>query len=301
MTYYTCPKCKYTTQNRNALLIHLKKKKPCYRTKSSNDVNDEDVAAEYLISELERKKGSKERTCTNNASIVSCEQCGQKFNHRSTLSRHKKTHCGTKCNHDDCNDCNSTTRTNIINDSESIRELRQRCKELQMQIELLNNRPTISTTYNSVNNNNNNIYINALGKEDLTCITPQMVDAYIRKTTKGLVELTEKIHFDTVESNCNLRAKLLYPEHVEFYDGQNWKYGPKNRVVREVVDASHNIMSNRYDENYQHIHSSMSSAMSDFVDRWMRKMSKTNAQLYLDVMAEVYSCILNRTREMELK
>jgi hypothetical protein len=41
----------------------------------------------------------------------------------------------------------------------------------------------------------------------------------------------------------------------------------------------------------------MSHAMYEFIDRWMNKMTKSNAQIYLDVMSEVYCSILNRTRE----
>jgi hypothetical protein len=107
----------------------------------------------------------------------------------------------------------------------------------------------------------------------------------------------EKIHFDTGASNQNLRASLQHPEQVEYHDGDSWKYGPKSRVIRQVVDSSHMLMSNRYDDSQQDLRKSMSHAMYEFIDRWMNKMTKSNAQIYLDVMSEVYCSILNRTRE----
>jgi len=163
---------------------------------------------------------------------------------------------------------------------------------------------TTTNNYNdlsTVNNNNQNIahvHVNALGREDLSGITPELVDTCIRRTTKGLVELMEKIHFDTTASNQNLRASLLSPEQVEYFDGGTWKYGPRNRVVRQVVDTSHLIMSERYDDNQQGLRSTMSRAMYEFVDRWMNKMTRSNAQVYVDVMSEVYCSILNRTRDV---
>ena len=287
-TGYSCPKCKYTTRNRHTLLLHLLRKKPCYTHGTTETDDGADAAALRLLSELKSACGTKQRTRDDGTKFI-CGQCHRRFNFRSTLSRHQKACCQNDDGHSK-------------KEQDSIHALQKRCDDLQRQMEDLRQRPvTTNTTTHNTNNQNgtvNNIQINALGNEDLASITPQIVDTCIRKTTKGLVELTEKIHFDTEVSNQNLRASLLYPDHVEFHDGFGWRYGPKNRIVRQVVDASHMIMSNRYDESYDDLRTSMSSALFAFVDSWMRKMTKSNAQVYVDVMAEVYCSILNRTRDV---
>jgi len=236
-----------------------------------------------LKTDLESLHGCKSKTRTDNTAF-SCDACGKLFNFRASLCTHRK----------------SCTK-NEINDDMRYTELQKRFDSLQEQVEDLRQRPiTTNTTTNYSDNrvvNNTNVQINALGHEDLTGITPQLLDTCIRRTTKGLVELMEKIHFDTGASNQNLRASLQHPEQVEYHDGDSWKYGPKSRVIRQVVDSSHILMSNRYDDSQQDLRKSMSHAMYEFIDRWMNKMTKSNAQIYLDVMSEVYCSILNRTRE----
>jgi len=218
-----------------------------------------------------------------------CDTCGRAFNFKGSLSRHRKN-------------CDATVHARqCADENDPIKALQRRCDELQEQVEHIRERPTTNNTYNNtVNANNNRITnINALGQEDLTGITPELVDSCIRRTTKGLVELMKKIHFDTSESNHNLRASLHHPEQVEYHDGGDWKYGPKNRVVRQVVDSSHSIMRDHYDDNQQVLRNTVSNAMYDFIDRWMNKMTRSTAQVYMDVMSEVYCTILNRTRDIE--
>ena len=291
---YTCPRCGYSAPYRCSLILHLRRKTACQPLTSlpeSDAVSDDDLSA--LLGELEAGQGRNSRTRTNGTTF-SCTDCGRAFNFRASLSRHKKS-------------CPS--RLQVLQEREDpIIALQKRCEYLQEEMKHLRERPHIMTTttnnYNdlsTVNNNNQNIahvHVNALGREDLSGITPELVDTCIRRTTKGLVELMEKIHFDTTASNQNLRASLLSPEQVEYFDGGTWKYGPRNRVVRQVVDTSHLIMSERYDDNQQGLRSTMSRAMYEFVDRWMNKMTRSNAQVYVDVMSEVYCSILNRTRDV---
>lgn len=251
-------------------------------------VSDEDMAG--LLKDMEDEQGRNIRTRTNGKTF-SCDACGRCFNFQASLSRHRKS----------CPCCRDGKK------EDPITALQKQCNDLQEEMRHLRDRPQVMTT-NTYNHNNNDftttvnnaahVHINALGKEDLSGISPELVDNCIRRTTRGLVELMEKIHFDTSASNQNLRASLSFPEQVEYFDGGGWKYGPRNRVVRQIVDSSHMIMSERYDDSHQALRNTMSRAMYDFVERWMNKMTRSNAQVYLDVMSEVYCSILNRTREI---
>ena len=299
MTSYRCPRCGYNTPHRQSLLQHLRRKKPCLlpgASLSDNERLDIDAQTQRIYHDLEKLKGSKSRTRVDGTAFV-CNTCGQRFNFRASLSRH-------------CKSCASSSSALVTeqkqrqqrnaDDDARIQDLQRGYVLLKNEIEDLRRRPVCTT--NNYNNGhstiNNNVQINALGHEDLTHITPQLVDTCIRRTTKGLVELMEKIHFDSGTCNHNVRASLTHPEQVEYHDGDSWKFAPRNRIVRQVVDSSHHIMSNRYDDNQQELRSSMSHAMYEFVDRWMNKMTKTNAQVYVDVMSEAYCAILNRSREL---
>lgn len=114
----------------------------------------------------------------------------------------------------------------------------------------------------------------------------------------GLAHLVENIHFGKNLPNHNLRGNADHDDRIEYYDGEDWKYAPRKRIVQQVVDKSQRIMSDHFDDNEHDLRTSMSNAMYTFVDEWMRKMDRSNAHLYLDVMDEVYFTILNRSKAM---
>jgi len=283
-----CPRCGYSTPYRHSLLAHFRRKKPCPHPPHRNDA-DRDTIDEVIALDLFNE--NQYRNSRTQESALACDGCCRKFSFRSALSRHRRL-CTGGGHHHAC--------TQVVGSADAARvsELQKRCDELEKQMEDIRKRPMSTTNSNNNNSYNNsyNVQINALGNEDLTRITPELIDTCIRRTTKGLVELMEKIHFDTdVPSNHNLRASLQHPDHIRYHDGEGWVYGPRNRVVRDVVNSSHNIMSNRYDDSQQEMRKSMSNAMYEFVDRWMNKMTKSNAQMYVDVMSEMYCALLNKT------
>lgn len=170
-------------------------------------------------------------------------------------------------------------------------------RELEKLKDEIRKRPTSVSYTTTHNNNNNNFNINALGFEDTSVLTPEVITKCIKRTSKGVADLVEKLHFDAT-ANRNLRATLQFPEQVEYYDGKKWKYGPRDRIVRQLVDNGHNIMSEHYDTNTAQVRSSMTISLFNFVQNWMHKMDRSNARAYEDAMKEVYCCVLNRSREV---
>jgi hypothetical protein len=186
--------------------------------------------------------------------------------------------------------------TTNVNDQ--LEELRQKMREQETEIQRLQQRQTNNTTQiNTVNNNNTQI-INAFGSEDLSNITDAMMETFVRRTNKGLVELVEKIHYGN-ECNRNLRATTDFPELVEFNDGNEWQYGRRNMITNKLVDKTHEMMQEHFDDHNSSYKNKLSMSMFDYVNRWMKNMEKTNHALYADVMADVYVLILNKTRQEE--
>lgn len=103
-------------------------------------------------------------------------------------------------------------------------------QEVERLREEVRRRPSTTTTNTHITNNNT-INVNALGREDIGCLTPELITRCIKRTSKGLADLVEKIHFDET-MNRNIRATLQHSEHVEYFDGDRWKVGPRNRVMR---------------------------------------------------------------------
>lgn len=268
---YACPNCDYITSRKSSLSCHLRRKRPCVRRITPSQQQDS-------------SNGRSQQTQPLPATSYKCDQCEACFKFRSNLSRHKKTaHCGTIVSHSEEKE-NDDQITNLKQEVERLREEVSR-------------RPSTTTTNTNTHNiTNNTININALGRENISGLTPEIITTCIKRTSKGLADLVEKIHFDAT-MNRNIRATLQHPEHVEYFDGDRWKVGPRNRVMRQVVDSSHNIMSDHYDNNSQDVRNSMTISLFTFVHNWMQKMTRSNARAYADAMDEVYCCVLNRTRD----
>ena len=194
---------------------------------------------------------------------TSCETCGKIFRHTSSLTRHKRS-CSTK-------------------------------HEAQQQNE--RRTPHISI----VNNNivNNNITINAFGREDLSTVTTDLLDACLKRTDKGLIDLVRRIRFDTT-GNQNVRADVSHPNLVEFHDGRSWQFATQKTILKTLVDQGHTLMQEHFDDNEDRLNRDWSRSMFNFVCSWLRKMEKQNHRMYEDVMAEVYVLILNRSKDVNV-
>ena len=262
---YSCPRCDYVTSRKSSLSSHLKRKRPCTLPRSQ-------ASCANSLQQTQEPTGDFE-----------CGICYARFKFRSNLSRHKRTaHGGAMIVQHDTNQ-----------EDDRITNLQQEVERLREEVR---RRPSTTTTNTNITNNNNTINVNALGREDIGCLTPELITRCIKRTSKGLADLVEKIHFDAT-TNRNIRATLQHPGHVEYFDGDRWKVGPRNRVMRQVVDSSHNIMSDHYDNNAQDVRNSMTISLFTFVHNWMQKMTRSNARAYADAMDEVYCCVLNRTRD----
>ena len=88
--HFSCPRCDYTTFNKQSFIAHLNRKLICSPIK--NDVNLDEMKVIYI-----QKHHN-----------ISCNQCKRLFMHRSSLSRHKKE-CAT-----------SIDITNILMENQSI-------------------------------------------------------------------------------------------------------------------------------------------------------------------------------------
>jgi len=281
---FRCRRCGYTTNHKHSLVSHLQRKSPCVIIPNEVDEFPGDISIGTLLSELTSQKYTcRRRTHTGVPSGVCCPSCGRVFSFGSTLSRHRAN-------------CIKTRREN----TEAEERDKKRDSELADLRKEVNSLLASSSSQNPpltlTQNNNYTININAFGKEDSSFITEQMLDSYVRKTNRGLVDLVERLHF-TTESNRNVRADVNHPHLIEYHDGRQWQYGIKGHLVKQIVDNGHEMISNHFDDHSIRLKGCMSHSMFEYVNEWMRKMEKNNHRVYTDVMAEVYVLILNRSRE----
>jgi hypothetical protein len=230
-----------------------------------------------------------------------CKHCDKMFSSLSGRSMHMK-----RCHHDDepggCQQvADSSMVTTIIADLNTIKTqmsslLEKQATNSSTTINSNNNTNNNNTHTNITQNTQNNVIINAFGKETLQHITPAFLDRCVRRTDKGLVELIEKIHFDPdVKQNNNIRATNARAPLVKIHDGQAWKYGRKDRVLDRLVDTGHEIMQDHLEDNEDRIKDQVCETMFDHVRKWMDKVQEKDKRTLDDLFLDVYLMILNAT------
>jgi hypothetical protein len=171
-------------------------------------------------------------------------------------------------------------------------ELKKQVEELKKRVDEISERKNYNFT---INNNQNTININAFGREDTSGISQQVMDQCLRRTNVGLVDLVKHIHFDNA-SNHNVKASIEHPNIVEFHDGNEWKYDLQKKVLRQIIDSGHRMMSDHFDDHTDRLKTEMSNALFHYVCDWLRKMEKSNHAAYVDVMERVFVLVLNQSR-----
>jgi hypothetical protein len=208
-----------------------------------------------------------------------CDQCDKCYNHRTGLVRHKKTCTGS-----------------VAARGKSDDDLREKYSELEKRVEELS-RQKPQQHQNTFTINNTTVNVNAFGKEDTSGISQQVLDQCLRRTNLGLVDLVKRIHFDNV-SNRNVKASIDHSHIVECHNGLEWRYDQKKKVLQQIVDSGHRMMSEHFDDNTDRLKSEMSNALFHYVCDWLCKMEKNNHAIYADMIEKVFVMILNHSKSI---
>jgi len=286
---YRCHRCDYSTPHRHVLKAHLSKKKSCEDKNDNRIVVNDDLSVatstEEESSPLQNQQryvgGRKMNKRTKQDGTAFECACGRCFNQKHNLYRHRKT-------------CLQVTNSATSVTQDYMRNLESKVTQLQERVQALSNTPSSSTTNTSNNVTINNIQVNAFGREDMSGVSEQVLDACLRRTDAGLADLIKNIHFDNA-CNRNVRARIENKEYIECHDGTDWNYKRKDPVLKNIVDNGHRIMSEHFDDHTDRLKKNMSHALFDYVCDWLRKMEKSNYRMYTEVMETVFLLIINQS------
>jgi transposase-like protein len=257
---YTCKRCHYTTPYIASLKRHLGRVNHCPHTYSSD-------SCEMLLNDLIQKKNDEKR--------YKCRHCDKTFKHRQTRYAHEKTH-------------SSHGSADL---AKQVADITLLVKSLQ---ESLKSQTVMNANINNGNITNNNITINAFNKEDLSHITKQFLDRCVVRRDKGLKELVQKIHYDeNAKSNYNLRISNMKHPFIQYHNGTKWQYEKKDKILREVIDKSHSIMQDHFDEYVDEFKNDMSETMFCCIKEWLGKMSEKDRKVIEPLLDDLYLLIIN--------
>jgi hypothetical protein len=268
---YFCVRCGYATLHMTSMKRHLQRSTPCKATLC--DLSPQEVH-NGLFPKDEKKRG-----CV-------CDGCGKHF--RTKYSLHYHVNAPRACRARDevvvvptasSSQAVSATTTNNNNN---------------------NNNNSITVNQNIYNHTQNNIVINAFGRESMDHLTRSFLDQCLRRRDKGIVELIERIHFDPMhQENCNVKATNAKLPLVKIHDGHTWKYARKDRILSDLVDKGHGIMQEHFDDHEDTIRDATSDTMFNLIKRWMDKMQEGDKKTWEGVLTDMYILILNATTNSE--
>jgi hypothetical protein len=162
-------------------------------------------------------------------------------------------------------------------------------------IQNVQNVQNIITNNNTTNNvQNNTITINGFGKEDTSHITHQFMRSCVKRRDKGMVELVQKIHFDDdCPQNRNLKITNKKLPFIQAHNGEKWQYCKKDKVLTDIVENSHMMMQEHFDDHEQEFKSNMSNTMYECINEWLEKIRDQDKKVLESVLTDIYLLILN--------
>ena len=245
----TCEICNKTFSSKQSLDRHKNKKTQCVQQImltnahkcSQNDEIDNSFCEKNklkVVKSLENDKNDK-----NDENL--CEYCNRTFSKKSNLTRHIKHYC--------------KNRKKILEEN----------KELKEELEILkansviniNNTVTNNTitnnnvTNNTVNNTINNIEINAFGKEDISCLTKDILFKVIKNPDSGIPLLIKLIHFNPeYPNNQNICIKNKKDNYLDVYNGQEWEKKNQKDTIDNLIISKKDMADDFFDEQINNIH-----------------------------------------------
>lgn len=262
---YQCERCHYDTKYLSALKNHLSRKKPCAPLFATNSCE------ELLKAHEKQNKHSASYKCT--------------FCHKSFGTRQGKYNHQLIC------------MKKLENQDETCQEIVDKIKESVLKTLIKDKKQSLTIINNTtINNTENNIQINAFGKENLEHITKSFLDQCVKRRDKGLLELVQKIHFnDNALENQNIKITNMKMPFIKYHNGNNWILEKKDKVLNEVIDKSHGMMQNHFDDHEDEYKETLylSENMLNYIRDWLEKVSDKDKEVYDSLLTDVYLLIYN--------
>lgn len=274
-----CKRCGYSSVHKHCLEKHLLRKTPCQPL-----ISGEEGLVEKQLEEIRKNRkssGASEQSEQSESYSQKpvCSKCGASFMHASNMYRHRKHCTGTGGND----------------------ALQTRLQLLEQKIDQLTRATVNNTTHNTSTSTTNNtncvqIQINAFGKEDVSHVTPTMLEKCLRRTNKGLIELLQHVHFeDKTRGNANVRitnSNMRY-NLAEVNDGKRWLFCRRDRVLNDMLDRGHDMMQGHWEENEENMRSNTSESLFNHIRCWMDKVAGNDKSTIEELLTDIYTIILN--------
>ena len=300
MVLYTCPRCNYSTQQKNDYRKHLNRKNPC--TISNLNIPIELCREEFLanksqkllktektlthFTQNEQKKPKISTHFTQNeqfkrkSKIFTCKICNKTFKRKFNLKRHLSC-----CKKDSYNNVAENSTLENYKKDLIIENKDQIIDQLKSQIEVL----LRNSGNNTINNitYNTQIVINPFGKEDLSYITKDFISGLIQSgPVNSIPKLLKYIHFNPEHiENQNIKIPNKKEPYAEVFNGSVWEISDKKRTIKDMTDKAFSIINKHYNGG------------NEYMNIFKEKYDNNNKPLSKRITKDTEMMILNFQKE----
>lgn len=302
---FKCPRCGYDTNTKTNYKIHLKSAQPC-PTKFANTARDE------LIAAVTTPKKTPTRECLWCKKMISC----------TNFSRHKGN-CPSRpvaptvntnvnlSNNDinkeddkvmpinetlDITKINIDTQATIASLVEQLTKSPELLRTIAQFIQPYTNSSITNNTFNIVQNNQNNIVLNAFGNEDTSHLAHEFLSHCLMNPTKGITHLIDSIHYNPdVPANHNVRHKSTKKNTMEKYIDAHWTECDASNTLDELIRKGYRILNAHYAEHFMNDPSLIENEIKQKAMERFRFLSDKKSNDYYSVKRDLRLLIKDRT------
>jgi hypothetical protein len=294
---HDCPRCGFATRNIGDFKRHLQRKKPCEPLRANVDLAE--TILQYFHDAVD----------LGASNVYVCPACRKTLRSKSGWYSHKQR-CHQRPALPPGAAHKQLDEQEQKEEEDRIAKLERANEELQKQLTQILERtaastqqqPTSTTTHNNTNcttTTHNQIQVNVIntfGKERLDHISDPFKKQCIYRTSKGLLELLEKMHFDpSVPENANVRITNRKLPLAEIRTSDRWTFARRDQVLNDLLEKGHTIMQEHFDDHQDEIKSTASETMFAFIADWMEKIADRDKDTVSDLLTDIFVLLLNNS------
>ena len=181
----------------------------------------------------------------------SCKFCKRSYSTNSHMNRHMKTCKKQVIINNTKNEENLLKYITIIEKEKSIIEkeneiIKKEKEMLKKEVEKLLDKVGNTT----INNQQNNIYINNYGNENLDYLTKEYLDNLLKIPYSSVLNLIKDTHFNPDHpENHNIKIPNRKEKYAIVYMDGEWLFKRKRDFISNMVDKSYNMIDCHFEDN----------------------------------------------------
>ena len=171
-----------------------------------------------------------------------CKYCHNIYSRKDNLQRHLNK-CKKK------NTSNQNELISLFKEQIAImkEEHAKEKQELKMEISQLLEKVGSVT---NITHQQNNIYINSYGKENIDYISSNYLNKLIKSPFGAVPKLIKYVHFNPNHpENHNVKITNKKLPYASVWEGNKWTVMDKKQVIENIVDKSFSILDEHYEDN----------------------------------------------------